>query len=233
MDAVDLLKFFGESWKKIQDLLNNKEAMELIMQNHGACIILGYILDEYQEEIESLTEEAIDNLDILLFSDIGMSVIAESAQILNKIAKDVILREKMFKSPYVNKYFNTIYNTLHNAPTSLFTKYESYWTSELNNNSNIYVSYINQQAWTNTGVPVFLPEKYMQNSILLLKSVRATDNYMTYWFSSQSGDMLYNTGMTTLQTIDKVVPGGVTEYTTYTSYNGRYAACRFANYVAV
>lgn len=71
----------------------------------------------------------------LMNSDVGMAALATSAVSLNMICKKETMRAAWMTSPYAHENYDTMYVALHGAPTSLFKKYESHYSSAYKSSS--------------------------------------------------------------------------------------------------
>lgn len=174
----------------------------------------------------------------LMNSDTGMAALATSAVSLNMICKKEAMRAAWMTSPYAQGHYDTMYSTLHGASTSLFKKYETYYSSAYKkSNNNSAPLYTNSAGgFTSTEIEGTTHENAVPFAGITLLNAGAAyygnDGIEAHHGSSQTKeDVIVVTGNSSLTTCRKVFVGGMSKYDTQT-YGGS-VNCTYATYTAV
>ena len=176
-------------------------------------------------------------------SSTAMARAAKLAAALNAICKDSAARTSWMNSEYAHTNYETVYDTLHNASTSLFAKYEDYYSEAFNEflSSNGPSCTDSTGGFTLTNVGSASANANHKNAvpfagITLLNTYGnyQDSEYRVHYGSSQTQEDLLSKSSTTQTDAKKVLVGGLSVYRAV--YNGAaYSAanCTYATYTAV
>lgn len=164
-----------------------------------------------------------------------MGIFAAEAIALNAICKVSNARTKWMGSSYAQTHYSTVYETLHNAPASLFTKYEDYYsTVHKGDHMSSYPAYTDASGgWSYAssgstshsyakpiaGITLVNYIKPPSACTVYLGSSQTKSNLTSKYYSDSSFDVAY------------VLMGGASRYCTDSVRYGS-ADTKFATYVA-
>lgn len=167
------------------------------------------------------------------------AAMAGSAFALNKIAKTSTARTAWMNGSYAHTYYDILYETLHNAPTTLFKKVETYYSTYAQLASSTYAAYISSTgAWTSSAQDnkdTIPSEATTYSGIILCPSVYAYSGWKTRLWSTQTETSVWSTTGSTAETTTQgyALFGGAALSIYLNSSASSRSKMKYAAYIAV